>query len=261
LITPEFLRYLESQVDGWLYLAERNRDTLVEAGLRTGHFQESFNAVDAGHIIWENRYEFRERHGVVEDAFALVVCSRAIRSKGWETAALITKILNARQPTPVHLFLIGEGPDLDDLKREHGDAPGIHFLGHVDQPARLLRCFDLSIFPSTYVGESFPLFLLESMAAGLPIVSTDNGNISSLVVPDGVRAGSLVSCNLGMQAMAEEMASLVARYMVDRNLYERSRENALRNSNRYSLASLTAHYLAFFEDRMLDQAHLNDMTG
>lgn len=80
------------------------------------------------------------------------------------------------------LDLIGDGPDrapLECLCDELKLRPYIHFLGFRHNVHALLPEADLFVLSS--VTEGLPMTLLEAMAAGLPIVSTDVGGISELV--------------------------------------------------------------------------------
>ncbi len=66
------------------------------------------------------------------------------------------------------------------------------FVGVVDGEAKdeVLASADLFVFPSYYRYEGQPLVILEAMAAGLPVISTDHGVIAE-TVEDG-RTGRLV---------------------------------------------------------------------
>jgi glycosyltransferase involved in cell wall biosynthesis len=79
-----------------------------------------------------------------------------------------------------------------------GVADRVHLRGAValDQLLPLYREFDLFVLP-TRPGEGIPRVLMEAMAAGLPIVTTDVAGISSLIsngengllVPEGSSQG------------------------------------------------------------------------
>ena len=67
-----------------------------------------------------------------------------------------------------------------------GLSDRVHYLGPKYGPDKwtALSQADVFVFPSWYPAECFPLVLLEAMAAGLPIVTTDEG-----AIPDIVRDG------------------------------------------------------------------------
>jgi len=82
------------------------------------------------------------------------------------------------------LAIAGAGPLENALRAEArrlGIVSRVLWLGECD--ATVLRTFDVFALPSLY--EGLPYVLLESMAAGLPVVSTRVGGVS-LLVDDGV---------------------------------------------------------------------------
>ncbi len=85
-------------------------------------------------------------------------------------------------PRPVQLVVIGDGDraaDLHKLTAELGIADRVVFAGlRRDAPA-LLPALDISCLCSLH--EASPLALIESMAAGLPVVATATGGIPDLV--------------------------------------------------------------------------------
>ena len=85
----------------------------------------------------------------------------------------------------VRLILVGEGPEtkaIQNLVRQRGLDPYVRFLGLRTDVARLLPASDL--FLLTSISEGIPLTLIEAMAAGLPVVSTQVGGVRE-VVEDG----------------------------------------------------------------------------
>lgn len=78
------------------------------------------------------------------------------------------------------LVIIGGGPLLDTLKGEAAALdPRIRFTGSVSDPAGALRQLDL--FALTSDTEQMPISILEAMAAALPIVSTDVGDVKAML--------------------------------------------------------------------------------
>jgi glycosyltransferase involved in cell wall biosynthesis len=78
--------------------------------------------------------------------------------------------------------IIGDGPDrpaLEELCDQLRLRSHVAFLGFRHDVEELLPQADLFVLSS--VSEGLPMTLLEAMAAGLPVVSTDVGGISELV--------------------------------------------------------------------------------
>ncbi len=85
------------------------------------------------------------------------------------------------------LVIVGEGPESErimDEAREHGVADRVLLPGFLADPARYIGGFD--IFALSSDSEQFPISLVEAMAAGLPVVATDVGDIAAMVAPDNL---------------------------------------------------------------------------
>ncbi len=80
------------------------------------------------------------------------------------------------------LIVVGGGPDramLESLAGELGIADRVSFAGHQADTAGFYHDFD--IFALSSDTEQMPLSVLEAMGAGLPVVSTDVGDVASMV--------------------------------------------------------------------------------
>jgi len=81
------------------------------------------------------------------------------------------------------LTVIGDGPlknDLENFIKGNHLMNRIKMLGYLNEPAEYFIESDLLIMPS--LSEGLPMTLIESLAAGLPVIANDVGAISSLVV-------------------------------------------------------------------------------
>lgn len=91
----------------------------------------------------------------------------------------------ARHGYKVEWTLIGDGPDLDKIRKILEPSGDVHvrFLGAVPnvEIARHYAEADLFIMPS--YREGMPRVAMEAMAAGLPLVSTDAGGTADLFGP------------------------------------------------------------------------------
>jgi glycosyltransferase involved in cell wall biosynthesis len=99
----------------------------------------------------------------------------------------------------VRLLLVGDGPERTQLEFEvnrHNLSENVRFLGLRKDVDRLLHAADL--FLLTSVSEGIPLTVIEAMAARLPVVATDVGGMSEIVVND----------ETGLLATAKDDASL-----------------------------------------------------
>lgn len=245
LLTPDFLGYLSRYVTKWMYLAERNL-AFLPADLREPRkFLHSFNAVPPLADVVD-REDFRAQHGITSDAFVFVQCSRAIESKGWSQAIEIVARIEA-QGWPVHLVLIGDGPVAGELRERYGKSPLVTFLGQVNNPIRYFKCFDMGIFPTRFEGETFPLFLLECFEAGLPVATTDIGEIPRIM--GGVlkqRPGLMVDHRSDSKTMVAAFVKKLKTMFSTLGAYDAYQAGAVTTSRRFSMAILGELYIKSF---------------
>ncbi|NIJ64192.1 glycosyltransferase involved in cell wall biosynthesis [Sphingomonas leidyi] len=93
------------------------------------------------------------------------------------------------------LTIYGDGPDraaLEALAAILGVAERVDFAGHVSDAASQLPGFDTLLLSSRY--EGVPAVLIEALAAGLSVISTDSGAGVRSVLGDG-RHGMIVARN------------------------------------------------------------------
>lgn len=96
----------------------------------------------------------------------------------------------ARMREPAVLELTGDGPErsaLESLAASLGIAERTRFLGNAADTAPRYRSMD--VFALSSRTEQMPISLLEAMASGLPVASTDVGDVRAML-PEGSR-GSL----------------------------------------------------------------------
>ena len=244
LLTDEVGGFLKTAVTRWLYLSEKNIVPLQKLGLPSDAFQRSFNAVPEYVGEWMDRSQFRTSHAIPADAFVLVLCSRAIEEKGWTTAVEVTNAMAEASGREVRIVLIGDGPAAQELRSNSSDLlKNVIFLGNVDSPIRYFRCFDAGIFPSTFRGETFPLFLLECFLAGLPVVSTDIGEIRNVMGDQTMqRPGALVAHNQDRGRLVSSMTRQLVKMANSPKIYNRMCRNACAISAQYSMVRLGASY-------------------
>ncbi|MCT2347465.1 glycosyltransferase [Bacillales bacterium AN1005] len=107
------------------------------------------------------------------DGPVLISVGRLAYAKAqWSMIRVMEKII-LKFPT-AKLLILGEGElknELQELVRTLGLEENIRFLGHVDNPYNLIKQADIFVLSSLF--EGFPNVLIEALASGTAIVSTD----------------------------------------------------------------------------------------
>lgn len=87
----------------------------------------------------------------------------------------------------VRLVIVGEGPEREAIMQQAhalGMADSLIMPGFLPNPARYVGLFD--IFALSSESEQAPISLIEAMAAGLPVVSTDVGDVRNMVAKENM---------------------------------------------------------------------------
>lgn len=133
----------------------------------TGLSRHEFEGGDGG--------AFRRTHAIAPERPVMLLVGRVAHEKN--IGFLLRVLAEVRRSVPELLFVIaGEGPALPALRRSAADAGlGGHtlFVGYLDRRGALLDCYraaDVFVFASRT--ETQGLVLLESLALGVPVVST-----------------------------------------------------------------------------------------
>ena len=88
----------------------------------------------------------------------------------------------AALPTHVRLVIVGQGPERAAIAAEAaacGMADRLVMPGFMAEPARWIGHFDLLALSSR--SEQAPIAVLEAMAAGMPVVSPNVGDVAAMV--------------------------------------------------------------------------------
>ncbi|MCT4556938.1 MAG: glycosyltransferase family 4 protein [Pelagimonas sp.] len=139
---------------------------------------DRFHIVHCG--VDPQRYEPSDHQGA-----NLLFVGRLAAVKG--VPILLQALANLRDIHPdLHLTLIGDGPDRAALEQMSADLDlhdAVTFAGYQNQTevAKALQKTDLFVLPS--FAEGVPVVLMEAMAAGVPVVTTQIAGIPELVTP------------------------------------------------------------------------------
>lgn len=247
IITPEFVSYISKNVYAWLYLADKNIIPLVNNGLTKARFFKVFNAIPPMEQTNDADHNICSRLNLSVDSILLVLASRAIHAKGWEIAIEVTRKLRATTGKDFNLILIGDGEDLEYFKNVASNEPYIHFIGRVPDVRPILKDCNFGIFPSTYVGESFPIFILECFSAGLPVIACDIGAIREMMTTEnGETAGAVIPIKQNKDSIVVDMVDAIKNYILNPYKYDSARAQALKRADYYDIKKLIERYLDIF---------------
>jgi glycosyltransferase involved in cell wall biosynthesis len=172
--------------------AESVREWLVEGGYDGSRIKVIRNGIDLARFVNPAPpapgQGLRESLGLPLDSPVVVALARLNPSKGLDHLLDAAAHLAERHPAARFVF-IGGGPDaayratLDARAASLGIADRVRFIGERTDVAPLLGQATISVLPS--LSEALPNSVLESMAAGVPVVATRVGGIPE-VIEDGV---------------------------------------------------------------------------
>ncbi len=155
-----------------------NSQKLRELALRTSPDQDIqiiFNGVDI------NEFQARSERGN-GSTLKIIATGRLSKQKGHKY--LIEAISDMKD---VGLCLVGDGDQKESLKLlAKRCGSNVHFVGKVDHEdiKSLLQGSDIFVLPS--LNEGMSNSLLEAMACGLPVITTDTGGSKELVRENGI---------------------------------------------------------------------------
>ena len=187
---------------------------------------------------------FRARHGIAADRPVMLLVGRVAHEKN--IGFLLQVLAAVRDSVPNVLFVIaGEGPALASLRRTVA-ADGLDantlFVGYLDRRGALLDCYraaDVFVFASRT--ETQGLVVLESLALGLPVVSTAVlGTKEVLRDADGA---------IVVREDVQEFAAAVTRVLTQRDVrMALSHSGRTFVASRWSSAEMAGRLLRLYEE-------------
>lgn len=173
----------------------------------------------------------------------LIVARNLEAIYGNDTALRAFALLREAWPE-ARLSIAGSGPEataLAALAQELGVADRVRFTGRLDrdQMAALYRDADLMLNPSRV--DNMPNAILEALASGLPVVTTDVGGIPYIVRQ---RQTAMMVAPDDPRAMADAAHELLA----DRGLHAALAAAGRADVQRYRWSAVRAELLSAYED-------------
>ncbi|NOR89219.1 MAG: glycosyltransferase [Anaerolineales bacterium] len=170
----------------------------------------------------QGRSEALKRYPLPQDAAPIIGYAGSFEHrKGLPVLFDAIHRLSSGHLPKIHLMLVGDGPD-EEMLREKARAMGldnnISFFPFTSNPKYIFERIDITVLSSIYK-EGLPNILLESMAMGVPVVSSNLGGVIE-AVQEG-KTGYVVD-----PGDSDQLAEAIIKLWVDQEAYNRMSENA-----------------------------------
>ena len=235
-----------SLADGVIANSESTKQTLLKNApwLDPEKIRVIYNGIDPGPFQDPPRTNIRRIFGIPQDQFLVGFVGLLDERKGVSTLVrAFGNLLDAYPET--HLLLAGEGR-MESSLREQSKSFQTHvtFAGFRDDIPEIMKSIDALVLPSLW--EGFGIVLIEAMAAGKPVITTQVSNMPEIVTHE--QEGFLVPIN-DSDALQKNIAKLID----DPELQERMGKNGRETVNqRFTIDRMIDEIESYFNDLMQD---------
>jgi len=184
-VLASLVRWLLSSFDFILAVGEASKEELIRIGIDSGKVRVHPNWVDTDTFKPHGKKESRRLSNLPQDKFIILFVGRLIAKKG-----ILLLIEIAKQVSGEMVFVIvgAEGPEssqVDKAAETLGsfiNVKGLPAAGKPKQEAisRYYNSADMFVLPSQYP-EGFASVILEGIACGTPIISTNTGCVPQII--------------------------------------------------------------------------------
>lgn len=246
-----FNRFMLAPRDRVTAVGESVKAALVRnEGISVGRIRVIYNGIVPEHFTRTPERlaaasALRKEQNVAPQQKIAVHIARLDTIKDHRTSILAMKVciqqsLQNTEPAP-QLWIVGGGPEEESLRAfitHEGLAAHVKMLGQRRDIPEILAAADA--FMLTSVSEGIPVTILEAMAAGVPVISTNVGGIPEIITPG----------ETGLLAPAGDAATLghaLLRVFTEPGLSAQLAENAQKNLlSRFTEEKMHAAYEAVF---------------
>lgn len=190
-----------------------------------------------------------------QDDLSILYLSNMVPSKGYLDVLKACHILHTKRKMPIQGNFCGAFVQVAANGNQSGDYSEDHFIDKIDKydlkevvryhgtvtgskKRNILQNADIFVLPTYYPWEGQPISIIEALAFGIPVISTEYRGIPEQVI-DGYN-GFLVSACAPI-----EIADAVERMWVDPNLYH----------------ELSLHAIEHFQKNFTQDEHLNRLIS
>ena len=189
--------------DHMIGVSQGVRQHLISQGVAESRVTAVYNGVALPNDLL-SKSEARTKFGIPNNAIAFGTVARLTPMKGIEFSLRAFALIQKSIPNSVYI-LVGDGDSIDEYKslaKELYIDEKVIFLGYQAKVFDPLAAMDIFLFPS--LKEAMGISVVEALAVGLPVISTNVGGLPEVV---SANVGSLVP-HKDFEAMAQEAIAL-----------------------------------------------------
>lgn len=214
--------------NAFVMVSQAQRDFFVKKGLPPDRISVIHNGIDIKRFSFSmaDRIKVRKSLGLPDEAPVIGMVANFWPVK--RHVVLLQAMVKVRETLPtVHCLLMGDGSlrvKMEEMAKQSGLSGAISFLGSRPDVPEILSALD--VFVLTSDSESFSNVIVEAMAAGKPVVTTDCGGPQE-IVEDGV-TGYLVPVGHALE-LSKKISILLKNPELAGKMGEAGRLHAERN--------------------------------
>lgn len=177
----------------------------------------------------------RRSLGIPDDAFLLLSVGELNANKNHQ---IVIRALAALNDPSIHYAIAGNGilsEYLTTLAAKLGVGDRVHLLGYRNDVAELYKMADVDVFPS--IREGLGLAAIEGMAAGMPLICSDNR---------GTRDYAVNGVNALVRGDIIDYSEAIDRLRVDRQLREKLGRTGSQDVERFSVHDVNCEMLRIY---------------
>lgn len=222
VLANKFMTHFNHKI---IAVSQAVEDLLLQESIDPAKIQLIYTGIDPSN--WRNNKDnqFRKEFNINDDTTLITSVARFSEEKGHffllKSISLFNKLLKNNGEDNIKFLLVGDGVLLDrckDLAKKLGIAEKIIFTGYRNDIDDILNSSDIFVCHSK--SEAFGISILEAMACGLPVITTDSGGTREIIDPNG-EYGILVDYEDETQ-----LAKALLKLVDNKDLRVKYRENA-----------------------------------
>jgi glycosyltransferase involved in cell wall biosynthesis len=240
------------QAHAFIAISSDIRDELIQYGNIPPHkIHHIPNCVDTSifhPVNLSGKLEIRKNLGLPQKDVLVIYTGRLVSYKGLFTLLKSWEQV-CKEHANVSLLLVGGGSldiyncedDLRDYVQRHNLQEYVSFIGEVQNVSHYLQAADIFVFPTEK--EAFGISLIEAMACGLPVISTDVGGLKDIIVE---HQDGLIFQPMDVQGLINALEAL----LMDSSFTQELGWNAMETAKKsYSTKMVLQKYIELFQEQ------------